>query len=51
MKELFTNQHYQKILNRKEMESMVILEYVKQLLGKNQNTKLTYLPISSDLFK
>lgn len=50
-KELFTNRHYQKILSRKEMESIVILEYIKQLLGKNQNTKLTYLPISSDLPK
>ncbi len=50
-KELFANQHYLNLLDRQEMESIVILEYVKQMLGKNQATKLTYLPTASDLPK
>jgi hypothetical protein len=43
---LFANQCYLKSLNRKEMESLVILEYVKQQLRKDQNTKLTRLSVS-----
>lgn len=49
--DLFANQRYLKSLNRQEMESMVILEYVKQLLGKEQDTKLTYLPSPSNFTK
>lgn len=51
IEDLFANQRYLKSLNRQEMESMVILEYVKQLLGKEQDTKLTYLPASTNFTK
>ena len=47
----FADQQYLKILTREEMEAIVILEYVKQLMGKNHNTKLTYLPAASNLIE
>ncbi len=45
----FADQQYLKILTREEMEAIVVLEYVKQLMGKTHNRKLTYLPAASKL--
>ena len=49
--QIFTNQQYLKILTREEMEAIVKLEYVKQMMGKNQNKNLTYLPAASNLIE
>ena len=45
--EWFNGQQYLNSLDREEMQAQVMLEYLKQLLGKNRHRKLTYLPISS----
>ena len=47
----FANQQYLKILTHEEMEAIVVLEYVKRLMGKNHNTELTYLPAASILIE
>ena len=44
IEEYFTQGKYLRSLDRHEMEAIVALEFIKQLLGKSQETKLTYLP-------
>jgi hypothetical protein len=44
IEEFFTQGKYLRSLDRYEMEAIVALEFIKQMLGKSQETKLTYLP-------
>jgi hypothetical protein len=49
--EWFNGQQYLNSLSREEMQALIMLEYLKQLLGKNRHRTLTYLPISSQYTK
>jgi hypothetical protein len=45
--EWINGQQYLNSLSREEMQALTMVEYLKQLLGKNRHRNLTYLPISS----
>jgi hypothetical protein len=49
--EWLNDQQYLNSLSREEMQALTMLEYLKQLLGKNRHRNLTYLPISSQYTK
>jgi len=49
--EWLNGQQYLNSLSREEIQALVMVEYLKQLLGKNRHRNLTYLPISSQFTK
>ncbi len=49
--EWLNGQQYLNSLSREEIQALIMVEYLKQLLGKNRHRNLTYLPISSQFTK